>query len=94
MYQCQKIGLGRPTNGRCIHEACRPEGPISEELKRIYPEPDALPQHQAQIRFGPADDGVPLDFKPPYEITVRGPAAFVARLVASAADAFEEDAQR
>lgn len=54
---------------------------------------DVLPQYQASIRFGPGD-GVPLDFKPPYEITVHGPAAFVARIIASAADAFEEDAQR
>ncbi|WP_190329523.1 hypothetical protein [Streptomyces venezuelae] len=54
---------------------------------------DPRPQYQANIRFGPADD-VPLDFKPPYEITVHGPAVFVARVVTAAADAFEEDAQR
>ncbi|WP_055566011.1 hypothetical protein [Streptomyces atriruber] len=81
---------------RCAREARRPEKPISRELKRMHAETaisDALPTHQAVIRFGPAD-GVPLNFQPPYEITVHGPAAFVARIVASAADAFEEDAQR
>lgn len=85
-YRCKK------TEGAlCVHEACRPQGPVSEELKRIVV--DSLPQYQASVRFGPAA-GPHLDWAPPYEITVHGPAAFVAHVVEAAAGGFEEDAQR
>ncbi|MFJ4828443.1 hypothetical protein ACIP79_00655 [Streptomyces sp. NPDC088747] len=54
---------------------------------------DVLPGYKASIRFG-SQSGPNLDWESPYEITIVGPAAFVARVVASVADAFEEDAQR
>lgn len=54
---------------------------------------EVLNNYKASIRFGP-QSGPNLDWESPYEITVFGPAAFVARVVSVAADAFEEDAQR
>lgn len=59
----------------------------------VAPPADPLPRYQASVRFGRAE-GPNLDWESPYEITVFGPPAFVAHLVTSAADAFEEDAQR
>jgi hypothetical protein len=54
---------------------------------------DPLLKYRASIRFG-RTDGAHLDWESPYEITVSGPAAFVAHVVTSVADAFEEDVQR
>ncbi|MCX4912853.1 hypothetical protein [Streptomyces sp. NBC_00687] len=48
---------------------------------------DVLPQHQAEISFENERGDL-------LTVSVHGPAAFVARVVASVADAFEEDAQR
>ncbi len=89
-YPCLK-GNG----GLCVHEACRPQGPISEELKRTdqAAPADVIPQYKASVRFG-RSEGPNLDWESPYEITVHGPAAFIAHVVSSAADGFEEDAQR
>lgn len=93
VYECKKI-----PGETCVHEACRPQGPISEELKQMdidqrgaLAEP-VIPQYKAYLRFGPEDaEG---NWETPYEITVNGPAAFVAHVVTAAADGFEEDAQR
>lgn len=48
---------------------------------------DVLPQYHADLSFGRKDGDL-------WAISVHGPAAFVAHVVSSAADAFEEDAQR
>jgi hypothetical protein len=48
---------------------------------------DPLPQYSAEVSFN--DDGNRV-----WGMTVHGPAAFVAHVVNTAADAFEEDAQR
>ncbi|MFF0183509.1 hypothetical protein [Streptomyces sp. NPDC005244] len=98
-YACKKVP---PSGTGCVHEACRPEGPISEEVKRVgqrevtmhdvineeAPGPaDPLPRYTADVSFA-------FEGGQPWAISVHGPAAFVAHVVSSAADAFEEDAQR
>lgn len=89
VYECKKI-----PGETCVHEACRPQGPISEELKqmdidqRVALAKPVIPQYQADASFSDAD-GRQL-----WAISVHGPAAFVAHVVSTAADGFEEDAQR
>lgn len=83
VYECKKI-----PGETCVHEACRPQGPISEELKQMDIDQRVIPQYQADVSFSDAD-GRQL-----WAISVHGPAAFVAHVVSTAADGFEEDAQR
>lgn len=38
-YQCTKYGHG----ATCLHEACRPEGPVSGELHQLFPDAQERP---------------------------------------------------
>ncbi|MEU6674814.1 hypothetical protein [Streptomyces sp. NPDC046925] len=68
----------------CTHSGCDPQ-PEGFGAATVA---DVLPQYHATVRISPADEEVL------YEIAAHGPAAFVAHVVTSVADAFEEDAQR